>query len=303
MKPSAGRGNASFDPVPGRPLRAAFLGSDEWLQTCAPASLAGKLRAERFSTAGPAPVALEALERFAPTVSVIFDPPSVPRELLEGSPGLRLGVLVGDEPDPQAAFGIVGIDRLVSFRPALTGRHVGAHAIWRAVPPPVSDGYFGEVLPLRHAARPMSIGRATEHREAMLTPAKHHHDLLQLVHGVSGPALAALLREHDVGVYVAPRPGGGFGAQVGVHLAAGQLLMAERLSPGHGLERDIDYLEIDSPEGLEYALQRLARFPEMYQRVRVRGRMKAEQFRASGLFLRLLGDFLADVRVFGRREL
>lgn len=279
------------------------MGSEEWLHTCAPPSLAGRLHAERFSTAGAAPATLERLERFAPSVSVIFDPPLVPRELLEGTPGLRLGVLVGDQPDPRVAFGIVGIDRLVSFRPALTGRYVGAHAIWRAVPPPVSDVYFGEVRPLHRAARPMSIGHATDHREAMLGPAKHHHDLLQLIHGVSGPALAELLREYDVGVYVAPRPGGGFGAQVGIHLAAGQLLLTERLAPGHGLERDIDYLEVDSPEGLEYALGRLARFPEMYQRVRMRGRMKAEQFRASALFLRLLGDFLADVRAFGRREL
>ena len=301
MSSSAGRDIPSSEIVPGRPLRAAFVGSDQWLDTSAPVSLRGRLHAERFPTRGQPAATVTALERFAPSVTVFFDPPSTPRELLEGAPGVRLGVLVGDLPAPGAAFGIVGIDRLVSFQPALTGRYVAAHAIWRAIPPPVSDAYFGDVRPLHHAPRPMSVGRATEHREVMLTPAKHHHDLLQVIHGVSGEPLAELLREYDVGVYVAPRSGGGFGAQVGMHLAAGQLLLTERLTPLHGLERDIDYLEFDSASGLEYVLGRLSRFPEMYQRVRVRGRMKAEQFRASALFCRLLGDLLADVRAFGRR--
>ena len=46
-------------------------------------------------------------------------------------------------------------------------------------------------------------------------------------------------------------------------------------------------------------LERLARFPEMHQRVRVRGRMKAEHFRASRVFARVVHDLLADVAAFG----
>jgi hypothetical protein len=65
------------------------------------------------------------------------------------------------------------------------------------------------------------------------------------------------------------------------------------------LERDIDYLHVDSPEGLAWTLDRLGRFPEMYQRIRVRGRLKAEQYRASRLFRRIAHDLLADVNAFG----
>ena len=84
-----------------------------------------------------------------------------------------------------------------------------------------------------------------------------------------------------------------------MHLAAGQLLLAETLDPAHGLERNIDYLHIDSPEGLARPLDRLGRFPEMHHRIRVRGRLKAEQYRASRLFGRVLTDLLADVAAFG----
>ena len=133
----------------------------------------------------------------------------------------------------------------------------------------------------------------------MLAPVKHHHDLLHAIHGVSGDLLAEFLREYDVGVYVAPEPGGGFGWQVGVHLAAGHLLLAEALTPSHGLERGIDYLEADSAGGLAFMLERMARFPEMYHSVRVRGHLKAEQFRASRVFARLIHDLLADVTSFG----
>ena len=286
--------------VPGRTLRVAFLGPQQWLEGCAPPQAALGLLPRFFAAQVELSQTLASLERFAPMATVIFDPLAVPDELLAAAPGITLGVLVGDLPseDDAAAFG--ALDRLVSFRPALTGAQIGARGVWRAVPPPVSDLYFGEVRPLHSRPRAMSVGRSTAHREAMLLPAKHHHDLLQVIHGVSGRWLAELLAEYDVGVYVAREPGGGFGAQVGMHLAAGQLLLAEALDPTHGLERDIDYLQISSPDALVYMLDRLARFPEMHQRVRVRGRMKAEQFRASTLFARLLRDLLADVATFGR---
>ena len=52
----------------------------------------------------------------------------------------------------------------------------------------------------------MNIGRSTEHREHVLMPVKHHHDLFQVVHGVVGEELAELVEEFDVGIYV-PRAG------------------------------------------------------------------------------------------------
>jgi hypothetical protein len=297
--------SATADPLrpAAEPLRVAFLGPGVWLDGCCPPEPTRGLVPVRFKTSGTGdsehtPAAVDA---FRPHVSVIFDPPSVPVDALRALPGVTLGVLVAGAPEGQAARAVDGLDRLVSFDPALTGRHVGAREIWRAIPPPVSDGLYGEVRPLHHAPRAMSIGRSSEHREAMLMPAKHHHDLLQVIHGVSGEPLGELLSEYDAGVFVAPEPGGGFGHQVGVHLAAGHLLLSEHLTPAHGLERNIDYLQVESPDGLVWVLDRLGRFPEMHHRVRVRGRLKAEQYRASRLFSRLAHDLLLDVAAFGAR--
>jgi len=92
----------------------------------------------------------------------------------------------------------------------------------------------------------------------------------------------------------------GFGWQVGAHLAVGHLLIADLLMPSHGLEANIDYLHVSSPEELASGLERLGRFPEMHQGIRVRGRLKAEQYRASRLFSRVVYDLLADVSAFGR---
>jgi hypothetical protein len=43
----------------------------------------------------------------------------------------------------------------------------------------------------------------------------------------------------------------------------------------------------------------MRRFPGVYHRVRVRGRRKAEAFRASHVYPRLVRDLLADVATFG----
>ncbi|HYM54823.1 MAG TPA: hypothetical protein VES97_05635 [Solirubrobacteraceae bacterium] len=285
----------------GETLRVAFVGSPVWLDGCAPTQATHGLTPERFTIAATvdAEPTLAAIASFRPHVTVVFDPPSVPAEALRLLSGVTLGVLVAGAPEEGVAPALEELDRLVSFAPALTGAQVGRNEVWRAIPPPVGDTIFDAVRPLCHAPRAMSIGRSSAHREEMLMPAKHHHDLLQVIHGVSGEPLQELLRECDVGVFVAREPGGGFGPQVGMHLAAGHLLLAEELTPAHGLERNIDYLHVDSPDGLVWILERLGRFPEMYQRIRVRGRLKAEQYRASRLFRRLAYDLLADVAAFG----
>jgi hypothetical protein len=292
------------------PLRVAFLGPSVWLDGCAPATSTQELVCERLDLgAGVEPErVLASVRAFAPDATVLFDPcwlaergtaACVTADALRAAGGVTLGVLVGGLPQGLGAELAGTLDRVVSFNPALTGAHIGSGFVWRAIPPAVSDVHFHDVRPLRRAPRAMSIGSSTGHREAMLMPAKHHHDLLQVIHGVSGAALDEMLREYDAGVYVARAPGAGFGWQVGAHLAAGQLLLSSALEPEHGLERDIDYLEIDSPDGLVWMLDRLGRFPEMHQRVRVRGRLKAEQYRASRVFARIVHDLLADVAAFG----
>jgi hypothetical protein len=285
-----------------QPVRLAFVGSSVWLDACAPTGSVPGFIAERFdfTSRGDERDDSVTLETFQPHVTVIFDPASAPHATVSGSGGVTLGVLVAGLPPKPSTQNVSHLDRLVSFMPALTGEKIGGAPIWRAIPPPVSDLLFDDLRSLHHVPRVMSIGRSSPRRETMLMGAKHYHDLLQVIHGVSGETLRELLSEYDVGVFVGADCEGGFGHQVGIHLAAGHLLLADELKPAHGLERGIDYLAIDSPDALLSTLDRLARFPEMYQRIRVRGRLKAEQFRASSLFRRLAHDVLADVAAFGR---
>jgi hypothetical protein len=282
------------------PARVAFLGAEVWLEGCVPPASTDAMSVRRVRLDEPPENGVVAVtDEFRPDVTVIFDPVQVPVDLLEALPGLRLGMLVDGAPAAQQAAAVRSLDRVVSFRPSLSGVEIPGGRVWRAVPPPVSDALFADVRRVHGTPHALTVGASTEYREYMLIRAKHHNDLLQVIHGVSGASLIQLLKEYDVGVYVPREAGGGFSQQVGMHLAAGQLLLADTLVPAHGLERNIDYLHIDSPEGLVKHLDRLGRFPEMHHRVRIRGRRKAEQYRASRLFARILHDLLADLAAFG----
>lgn len=285
----------------GKSIRLAFVGPPAWLAQCTPASVQG---AHTIRTFGVVPGssgngALGGLASFDPHVTVLLDVASMASELLERSPGTTLGVLVDGVPTEGAPSALATVDRLLSFDPQLTWGEIAGKEIWRAIPPPVGDALFRDAQLLDGPPQALSIGVATPHREWMLLPAKHHHDLLEVIQGSHERHVRALFAEYDVGVYVPPEPVGGFGPEVGQHLAAGRLLLCGELSPTHGLERGIDYLQVDTPDGLVWVLDRLARFPGMYRRIRIRGRMKADQYRASRVFSRLIHDLRADVGAFG----
>ena len=299
--PATGRSQASAH---ASTVRVAFVGPSELIDRHAPAAPARGIEHRSFAIEPweDRSHALDLVRAHAADVTVVLRPGVFSADALGGLAGVTLGVLDAPIRDGEDANALDRLDRLLSFDPLLTGMHIARSVLWRAVPPPVSDRLFGDVRELHRAPRVMSIGHSTRHREAMLIEAKHRHDLLQVVHGVNGADLLELLREYDVAVHIAPEDGGGgCGWQVTLHLAAGQLLLSEPLVPARGLESDIDYVRVDSPEGLAWTLERLARFPEMHQRVRIRGRLKAEQFRASTVFARIVHDLLLDVEAFGAR--
>jgi hypothetical protein len=234
---------------------------------------------------------------------VVLDPPAFSADVLAQLPCTTVGVLMDAPPSSgEQGRSCATLDRLVTFDPALTGKIICGLEIWRAIPPPVSDAFFRACKPPHRAPRTISLGRSTAYREWILMPTKHHHDLMQVIHGLGGPPLAEVLAEYDVGVYVGLEPGGEFGWQAGLHLAAGHLLFSEPLLPAHGLEADIDYMQFKSPDELVVMLDRLASFPEMHRRAQIRGRFKAEHFRASRVFARLVHDALLDVAAFGSRR-
>jgi hypothetical protein len=56
---------------------------------------------------------------------------------------------------------------------------------------------------------------------------------------------------------------------------------------------------VSEPDQLLAVLRAAVRFPRAFDRVRIRGRRKAESFRASHVYPRLIADLSTDLRVFG----
>jgi hypothetical protein len=102
-----------------------------------------------------------------------------------------------------------------------------------------------------------------------------------------------------VGINLHNNPYPSFENRVCLHLAAGHLVLSEWLHPTHGLEPSIDFVVVQTSGELLNALVALRRFPGLWHRVRVRGRRKAEQFRASRVYTRLVHDLFADLDAFG----
>jgi hypothetical protein len=167
------------------------------------------------------------------------------------------------------------------------------------VPIPVADRYFRPVGAPDPTAPPLFVGRSTEHRERLLTPSKHKFDVLHVAFGVDADRLERLMDEHWIAINAHNEPYPSFENRVCLHLAAGHLVLTEPLSPTHGLEPEIDYLEFHDPRQLLRLLDILHTDATVWQAVRVRGRRKAEQFRASRVYPRLIADLFADLRAFG----
>lgn len=175
-------------------------------------------------------------------------------------------------------------DRLVALDPraALGGR------LWRTMAPPVDDALFAPVTDSHRPPRIVFHGASTAHREAWLQEAKHAHDVRHVAHGVTPERLKPLLDNTDVALVAHP-------FDRALHLAAGHLVVAEPLRPRHGLEPNIDYLETADRDALARILHPIRTAPDSYHRIRIRGRLKAERFRASHVWARVLHDFLLDV--------
>ena len=254
------------------------------------------------------------LDAFAPDVVVVFRPEIIPAGTFTGLRAATLGFLT--EPIPRDAAGghhdldrrrwelsqvdAASFDRVVSFDPLIAPTAEAILPVWRSVALPVSDRLYRDVRAVEGKPRVLFVGRSTPHREQMLAQAKAEHpDLMHEAFGVGAADLETLLSEHDVGINLHNDTYWSFENRVCLHLAAGHLVLSEPLSPQHGLERGIDYLEISHGGALSSLLGQLERFPRTWHRVRVRGRLKAEQFRASRVWPRLVHDLHADLAAFG----
>ncbi len=311
-------------PVPAPPLRGplrlAFVGQSTYFEACALGGERSDVRTTflEFRGGGDAAALRDGLDDFAPHVVAVFRPETIPAGLLHDLPAITLGFLT--EPLPRPGDGrphedlelrlaelrevdARNFDRHVCFDPLSAGTAATVLPIWRSAPLPVADRYFAPVRPIEGRPRVLFVGYSTEYRERMLVAAKHDFDVLHLAFGVGADELAELLSAHDVGVNIHYQPYPTFENRVAFHLAAGHLVFSEPLSPLHGLEPGIDFLPIDSGQALHHALGTLTRAPAVWDRVRIRGRRKAELFRASRVWPRLAEDLLRDVAAFGTPRL
>ena len=297
-------------------MRLAFVGQSTFFRACAHDE-----HTERLETAfiefrqGRDPARLRAaLDDFGPDAVVVFRPEIVPAGTLADLPAAILGFLtepiVRDHGEgahwdlekrrrDMRGLDRANVDRLVAFDPLIVPTAQEFMEVWRALPIPVSDRLYRDVRPEAGTPRMLFVGRSTLHREQFLLQVKHRFDCLHVAFGAGLEELERLVDLHEITFNIHNEPYPSFENRVCLHLAAGHLVASEPLSPSHGLESGIDYLEFQSGDHLARMLSTLRRDATVWHAVRVRGRRKAEQFRASRVYPRLVTDLLADVRAFG----
>ena len=301
-----------------RPARIAFVGQTTFFEACAlgPGTPGFDPRFFEFRKDGDVHRLLSELRDFDPDVAVVFRPEVLPAGALHGLGARTLGFLT--EPLPRQLSGAPvhddlqrrlwelrqvdasNFDRIVTFDPHIAASAEDVLPIWRSLPLPVADRYFAPVPPPSNdPPRVLFVGRSTPHREQLLTEAKHRFEILHLAFGIGADELEEVLDTHDVGINLHNNPYPSFENRVCLHLAAGHLVLSEWLNPTHGLEPHLDFVVVETDGEIVNALMNLQRFPSMWHRVRVRGRRKAEQFRASRVYPRLIGDLFADLDAFG----
>jgi hypothetical protein len=295
--------------------RIAYVGQRQYFASCVPP---GAVFLDHRGGTDPGGVLAE-LAAIDPDITVVFRPEILPAHALDGLRGLTLGFNTeplprGMEAHPDQVFRLgelahtdVGqFDRIMTFDPLSAQAAQGEGIdVWRSLPLPVADELFVErPAPMHTPPRALFLGYSTHHREEWLTDVKHHFDLLHIAHGVQGDRLGELFARTDVAVNVHAESYPSFENRVCLHLAAGHLVISEPLSPAHGLEPGIDYLEVRSPGMLVEAVAGLRAHDGWapHHAIRARGRRKAETFRASRVWPRVLDDLRRDVLAFGTQR-
>jgi hypothetical protein len=303
-------------PALGAPMRIAFVGQSTFFEACAMDEHSARFetRFVEFRDGADADAMLAAVGAFQPHAVAVFRPEIIPAGAFADLRAPTLGFLT--EPLPRTSGRRVhpdlrrrrrdlrnldpaNFDRIVSFDPMIVPTADRFMPVWRSLPIPVADRLYAPVRRIEGLPRMLFVGRSTPHRESFLAQTKSEFDLLHIAFGVAAEELEQVMREHHVAINLHNEPYPSFENRVCLHLAAGHLVISEPLSPTHGLEPGIDYLEVARGDDLLRIARSLARFPDAYHRVRVRGRRKAEDYRASVVWPRLIGDLLRDVVAFG----
>ncbi len=295
-------------------IRVAFVGQRTYFEACAldrPAALIDPSFFDFREGDDPGRMMME-LEHIAPHVVIVFKPELIPEGFFDNPATITVGYLT--EPLPRGegshwdlerrlenlrAIDPNNYDRVIAFDPLIVPAAEAFARIWRSLPLPVSDRYYRGLQPVVGEPRIIFVGRSTTHRERFLEPLKHRYDIVHIAHGVGATELDEIADAYHVGINLHSERYISFENRVCLHLAAGQLVLSERLRPTHGLEPQLDYVEFSTPDELVRHTQRVMRGSNQYWRIRIRGRQKAELFRASRVYPGLIRDLLRDLEAFG----
>jgi hypothetical protein len=297
-------------------MRLAFVAQATYFHYCALEQPAGGVKPRFFDFRhgdDPDPL-LRALQEFAPDVVLVFRPEIIPAGAFHGLEAIRAGFLTEPLPRPGnpthpdlerrlddlRRVDPDNFDRVISFDPLIVPTVEELIPVWQTMPIPVADRYFAAVAAPRAKHGALFTGRSTGHRESILGPAKHVFELAHLAHGVTDERLIEFMRDADVGINLHNEDYPTFENRVCVYLAAGLLLCSEPLSPEHGLVPGSDFLEVQNADELHSALLAFHEDAEAFRPMRERGRRKAERWRASFVYPKLVRDLQRDVQVFGR---
>ena len=302
-------------PAMDQPVRVAFVGPAPLFAACTPSGRAPNLDVRFLDFRGEEPEALLArLAEHASDLVVCFRPEHIPAGLFETLSAAVVGVAAepmpraGEPPHEGLAWNLGELakadrgcfDRVLVCDPAGFDTVAGLLPAWRTMPLPVDDRLFRAVRPARRPPRAIFIGHSNMHVEEFLLPVKHGFDVGHYASGLAGELLEEVLDGADIGINVHADPRvRAFEHRVLLHIAAGHLLLSEPLEPTFGLEPDIDYLEIGNADELDLRMHQLVQRPDGYERVRIRGRAKVEQYRASRVWRSLVDDLFDDIAAFG----
>jgi hypothetical protein len=296
-------------------VRVAFVGQSVFFAQCsleAPADGLEPFFVDFRSAAPPEPM-LARLHELDPDVVVVFRPEIVPKGAFDELRAQTIGYLTeplprnaGDQhPDLQARLRWLkdvdpgNFDRIVSFDPLTAETAAGVLPVWRSLPIPVADSLYADVRERARPARLLFVGRPTEHREELLEPVKACYPIVHIGHGLHGQRLIRFMERADVQLNLHNNPYPSFENRVCIALAAGHLVISEPLSPRHELQPGRDYLEFEDAAQLTELVKCLQRDPDAHLDVQHAGRQKAEDFRASHVYPRLLRDAMADIAANG----
>lgn len=296
-------------------MRVAFVGQSVFFAQCSlerPADGVQPTFVDFRSGAAPEPL-LARLQEIDPDVVLVFRPEIVPEGLFDGLRAHTIGYLTeplpraagDDHPDLQARLRWLtevdprNFDRIVCFDPLIAQTAASVLGVWLSLPIPVADSLFADVRERARPPRLLFVGRSTEHREQLLAPVKRGHPIVHIGHGLFGERLARFMERTDVQLNLHNNPYPSFENRVCMALAAGHLVISERLSPRHGLEPGRDYLDFERAEQLVELVEQLAGDPNAYLDVQRSGRERAEQFRASRVYPRLLREAIEDIAANG----